>query len=397
MQVSGTVSAGFENVRQVFADLSEDLNPGGGALAVSHHGELVVNLWCGMARPDTPWQEDTRAVVMSATKGAAALCCALLVDRGLLDPDKTVAQYWPEFAANGKADITVAQLLDHSAGVITFADYENLLLWDGSGWGETSEIQRRLAAAHPEWEPGTVHGYHGLTSGWLWDYLIQHLTGLTTGAFFQQEIAGPLKLDCDIGSSKTVIDQTAHCFEIDMSRLPDEMRDQIQPLMDANGDQSTLTGKAFVARDGEGALHKLAHLMNNPKVLEVEVPAANGTATARSLACMYDALANGGEYLGIQLLGTKTIDLFTRERRNDVDQVLGLPSSRGFGYMLNRAVSPLGNAMGPNIESFGHSGAGGQQAFADPVAGLGFGFVRNALSLNPFHGLALIDSVYKAL
>ena len=169
MNVEGTVAAGFEPVKQ-YLEASEDQLLGGGcALAVMSDGKPVIDLWAGMAAPGRPWKRDTRGVLMSATKAAAATCLAVLADRGLLEPEEPVATYWPEFAAGGKEKITVAQLLDHSAGTITIPGYEDLLQWDGSGWDQIEEIERRLASAVPEWEPGSCHGYHGLTCGWAWD------------------------------------------------------------------------------------------------------------------------------------------------------------------------------------------------------------------------------------
>ena len=394
LDIHGSISDGFERVQQVFADMSADLAPGGGALAVYHRGRLVVDLWCGEARPGVPWEENTRGVLMSATKGAAALCCALLVERGDLRPDKRVMEYWPEFGANGKADITVAQILDHSAGTITFPGYDELLDWDGRGWGESVEIQRRIAEAKPEWVPGCCHGYHGLTCGWQWDYLVQRITGLTTGEFFQREFASKLGLDFVIGSPEPVIANTAHCIELDMNRLTTEMRELFEPLMNASSNESTLTGKAFFARNGVGVLHRIAQLMNNPRVLEVEISAANGTATARSIARMYALLANSGELDDLRLLRSETLADFCEERRNEPDVVLGQVVSRGLGFELNRISGPLGEPMGPHPQAFGHSGAGGQQAFADPVAKIGVGLLRNALTLNPVHGLTMIEAIY---
>lgn len=397
MKVEGSVAPGFEPVRSLLEQSEGQLLGGGCALAVNVNGVPVVDLWAGLAGPDRPWQQDTRAVLMSATKAAAATCIAVLVDRGLLDTDAPAATYWPEFAANGKEAITVAQLLDHSAGTITIPDYENLLQWDGRGWSETDEIERRLATAAPEWEPGSCHGYHGLTCGWAWDALVRRVDGRTLGTFFREEIAEPLNLDFSIGTTPEDCARTAQVKDMVVEDLPDELRGLLEQLLKNNRDPSHYSGKAFVARDGVGALDRLAMLMNNPEVLGAEVPAGNGTATARALARFHALLAGKGTLDGVKILSPETVDLFATERRSADDVVLGIPTSRGLGFFLNLLEGPLGRGMGPTPAAFGHSGAGGQQGFADPELGVSVGFVRNHLTLDPFFGPAIVASVYDCL
>ncbi len=397
MRVDGTVAAGFEPVQSCLEAADDQLLGGGCALAVTLNGEPVIDLWAGFAAPGQPWQQDTRAVLMSATKAAAATCMALLVDRGQLDPDAPVATYWPEFAANGKAAITVAEVLDHSAGTITIPRYENLLQWNGRGWDEIEEIEARLASAAPEWEPGSCHGYHGLTCGWAWDALMRRVDGRSLGSFFREEIAGPLNLDFSIGTPAADCQRVARVQDFDLSGLAPELRALLEPLLLSNRDPSHLCGKAFLAREGVGALDRLAMLMNNPRVLATEVPAGNGTATARSLARFHALLAGWGSLDGVTLLSAETIARFSAERRTEVDLVLGMPTSRGLGFFLNRVEGPLGRGMGPTPTAFGHSGAGGQQGFADPERGVSLGFVRNHLTLEPFFGPKLVECVYECV
>lgn len=397
MEVEGKVIAGFEPVKQYLQESDDQLLGGGCALAVTWDGKPVVDVWAGNAAPGRPWQEDTRGVLMSATKAAAATCIAMLADQGRIDVDAPAAVYWPEFAAGGKEKITVAQLLDHSAGTITFPGYEELLHWDGRGWDQIDEIERRLASAVPEWEPGSCHGYHGLTCGWAWDALVRRVDGRSIGNFFREEIADPLGLDFSIGTSPEDCGRVAKVKDMDLSILPAEMRTVLEPLLLNNRDPSHYAGKAFVARDGAGALDRLAELMNNPEVLATEVPAGNGTATARGLARFHAMLAGGGALDGVQILSEGTLTRFTTERRTEMDQVLGMPTSRGLGFFLNLFEGPLGRSMGPTPEAFGHSGAGGQQGFADPKRRVSVGFVRNHLTLEPFFGAGLVERIYQCL
>ncbi|MEE9280650.1 MAG: serine hydrolase domain-containing protein [Myxococcota bacterium] len=393
--MAGTTASGFEHVAEAFEAGAADLGRGGGAFCAYVDGEKVVDLWTGNAAPGRPWQEDTRAVLMSSTKGAAALCCLVLADRGRLDVDRRVADYWPEFAKEGKEHITVRQLLDHSAGTIGVPGHETLLQWDGTGWRDTAEIVRRLERAAPAWEPGTQHGYHALTCGWLWGELLRRITATTLGQFFRDEIAVPLGLELEIGTP--VADRVARVIDVELDVLPPDIRELLEPLYVANRDPATLTGQAFLARDGVGLLDRLAQLMNNPSVLAAEVPGGNGTATARGVARMYAALALGGELDGCRICGPDTIAQFTVEQRCEDDVVIGLPVSRGLGYWLNRVPGTLGNRMGPNDEAFGHGGAGGQIGFADPVRRVSVGFVRSQLSLIPTYSDALIEALYAHL
>src|SRR4051812_47832764 len=210
-QVEGTVEAGFEGVRDAFAKNFEDHGEVGAAFALHVDAKLVVDLWGGMADPKTnrPYTEDTLQLVFSTTKGATAMCANLLAERGLLDVDAPVAQYWPEFAQNGKENIPVRMLLNHQAGLYTVDKapaYADTLKWD--------PIIEALAAQKPLWEPGTQHGYHAVTYGWLVGEVVRRISGRSIGQFFQEEIAAPLGIEFWIG-------------------LPKEQHDRVAPLVAA--------------------------------------------------------------------------------------------------------------------------------------------------------------------
>ncbi len=262
IRIDGDVAGGFEHVREAFESGATDLGQGGGAFCAYVDGQKVIDLWGGERSPGTPWERETRAVLMSSTKGAAALGMLLLADRGELDPERPVVYYWPEFGAERKDGIRVAELLDHSAGVVTLLEYANLLQWSGEGWGDVEEITRRLERTGPLWEPGTQHGYHALTCGWLWGELVRRLTGSSLGEFFRKEIALPLGLELEIGTSPDT--PVAHITGFDLDALPPDTRELVEPLMVSARDPDTVAGQAFMARDGVGVLDTLAELMNNP-------------------------------------------------------------------------------------------------------------------------------------
>jgi CubicO group peptidase (beta-lactamase class C family) len=210
--IEGDVAPGSERVRDVFGDNFEGHGDVGAAVCVYRHGRKVVDLWGGLADAGTgrPWTRDTLQLVYSATKAATATCAHLLAQRGELDLDKPAADYWPEFAAQGKADIPVRWLLSHRAGLPVIDNplpLADLLAWD--------PMAAALAAQRPVWERGTAHGYHGRTFGWLVGELIRRVSGRSVGTFFAEEIAGPAGLDFYIGlpaaergrASQMVIDE----------------------------------------------------------------------------------------------------------------------------------------------------------------------------------------------
>ncbi|PZF91889.1 serine hydrolase domain-containing protein, partial [Micromonospora endophytica] len=210
MDVQGTVAPGFEGVREVFARNFATHGEVGAAVCVYRHGRPVVDLWAGVADPDTgrPWREDTLQVVYSTTKSATAACAHLLSQRGELDLDAPVAAYWPEFAAAGKEGIPVRWLLSHQAGLpaldtpVSLADIRS---WD--------PVVRALARQAPVWTPGTAHGYHGLTYGWLVGEVVRRVSGRSLGDYFAEEIAAPLGLDFWIGLPASELPRVSRIVE----------------------------------------------------------------------------------------------------------------------------------------------------------------------------------------
>ena len=379
MTISGHVADGFEPVRDAFADNFETHGELGAGVAVYVEGELVVDLVGGTADPtsdadDTPYGTDALQLVFSTTKGAAAVCANLLVQRGELDPDALVTDVWPEYGQAGKEGTTIAMLLDHQAGVPVVDDppsLEEVL--------QVTPIVEALAAQAPLWEPGTAHGYHALTYGWLVGEVVRRIDGRPIGQFFAEEVAGPLGLDFWIGLPDDQQDRVVPLVpsrpsadDFDMASLDPEILPLLQDLATAFLDPNSTTNRALML-DGTFLLGGGRLAWNLPEVRASQIPAANGVTNARSLAKMYAACV--GEVDGVRLLDEDTLQRATTEHSGGRDQVLIMPTRFGLGFMLTSNFSPL---LGER--SFGHPGAGGSLGFGDPDHGVGFGYVMSKMS-----------------
>lgn len=398
--VQGTVEAGFEGVRAAFEQNFVRHGEVGAAFALYVDGRKVVDLWGGVADAATgaPYAEDTLQLVFSSTKGATALCANLLAQRGELDLDAPVAAYWPEFARGGKADVPVRWLLNHKAG-LPFVE-RNLALDEALAWDPPVEA---LAAQTPVWEPGTAHGYHAVTYGWLVGEVVRRVTGRTLGRFFADEVAAPLGLDFWIG-------------------LPDEQQARVAPLTNRGlrrGDPHPETAPGMQAEEGSTLTEMIEQLLgpgsllvkalggtgevfigdgvfNRPEVRAAELPAANGVTNARSLARMYAGTIGPVEdAMAAPLLTPDQVAAASTCQTEGPDQVLMLETTFGLGYMTSSPFSPYGGRA-----SFGHAGAGGSVGFADPENGIGFGYVMNrmlaSLSGDP-RSQGLVRAVYDAI
>ena len=371
-----------------------DLGDGGGAFCAYVDGECVVDLWTGPTGPgDRAWAEDTRAVVMSSTKGLTTLCAHLLEDRGELDLDAPVVRYWPEFGSERKSSTTVRQLLSHQSGAIGLPGSDELLSWDGGGWDDTVAIAAGVAAGAPAWEPGTRHGYHGVTFGWLVGELVRRISGSSLGTFFEAEVARPLGLAgaVSIGTPPAQLGSVATVMEFPVRPGKESALRAIDPA--SRSGRSVLAGaRGSLFADEEGR-PRFAEFMNTPAVLQAEIGALGATATARALARVYAALATGDE-----LVSRASVERFRTEQVCGRDAVMGVPTRWAVGYSLEppTLVPGIPPMHGPNDGAFGHMGAGGQVAFADPTARVACGFVRNHLESQalPLMGACLVDVLY---
>lgn len=372
--IDGTVAPGFEGVADAFRANFENFGEIGASVAVYQGGQLMVDLWGGVADPDSgrAWGRDTCTIVYSVTKGATATVLHRLAQEGTIDLNERVAHYWPAFGVAGKDAVTVRQLFSHQVGLPHLEEQLS-----GEELFDIDRVAALLAAQTPIWEPGTAHGYHALTYGWLAHGFFTAATGESTGSLFRRLIAEPLSLDFWIGvPPSTRVDYAplvnGEISAIDLDSIPDpEMRAGIETLMAAMGDPNSLfsrvlsTNGALPTPDGP--------TWNAPEIRAGEQPAAAGVTNARSLGKMYAATVS--EVDGTRLLTEQTVRDATQVEAEGPDQVLLSPSKFGVGYQLHSDTTQL---LSP--ASFGHMGAGGALGFADPDHQIGFGYVQNMLS-----------------
>ncbi|MEU1127396.1 serine hydrolase domain-containing protein [Streptomyces sp. NPDC005899] len=366
MDVRGTVTPGFEAVRDAFVRNFEERGERGAAVAVYRHGVKVVDLWAGTRDVDgsEPWAVDTVQVVRSAGKGVAAAVLLLLYQRGQVDLDAPVGTYWPEFKANGKDRVLVRHLLAHRAGL---AALDRTLTPEEAADGITGP--KAVAAQQPQWEAGTDHGYHAQTFSWLIGELVRRVTGRTIGRWVAEEIARPLGLDFWFGLPADEAHRTGRIGPVPAPAAEGATGAlRVRPkrsVVDAYRDPASLTRRAF------GAIDPFPD-ENDPAYRAAELPASNGVATARGLARCYAAMI--GEVDGHRLFAPATLTLARTEESAGPDRVLVVGTRFGLGYMLHGPAAPF---LGPG--SFGHPGRGGSLGFADPESGVSFGYVTNGL------------------
>jgi len=358
IEVKGHCRAGFEGVKEAFARNFTEDGDVGASFAATVDGRFVVDIWAGSADAagTVPWDQDTIVNVWSTTKAMAALCTLMLVDRGQLDLDAPVADYWPEFAQAGKEELPVRYLISHSSGLSGLEEpipVEALYDWD--------RITAMLARQAPWWEPGTASGYHSLTFGYLLGELVRRTTGKTIGTFFREEVTVPLGADFHIGLA----------VEHD-----DRVGELIPPVMPKPGDADYVD---------PADLSEIARKMGNPVMSAdvtkqrawraAEIPAANGHGNARSVARVVAALACGGTLDGVRLLGMDTIEKAIEEQISGTDLVMQIPVRLGLGFGLNDPLWP----MGPNPRTFYWGGWGGSTVVIDLDARVSHSYVMNLM------------------
>jgi len=370
--VQGHCDPRFGEIREIFEKSFDGDEEIGAAICFVADGETVVDLWGGHydAERTRPWERDTLVNTYSTTKGLTAICAHQLVERGLLDLDAPVAKYWPEFAAAGKGELPVRWLLSHQAGLPAVRKPlpdDAVVSWD--------VMCAALAEQEPWWEPGTKHGYHALTFGFLVGEVIRRASGQTVGQWLREHVTGPLDADYHIGFGPELDARTSDLHGSLFAKPGADVPDLPGPLgqmMKDMSDPTTMTGAAF------NNPPRGAERVNTREWRAAEVPAANGHGTARALARIYGALARGGEIDGVRILEPESIVLARTEQAFGPDAVLGqLPMRFGLGFMLRQDLMPLS----PSPDAFGHPGAGGSIGMADPDAKVGFGYVMNKMHL----------------
>ena len=367
--VQGTVEPGFEPVRDAFERNFAEHGEQGAACAAYVRGTKVVDLWGGVADHTTrrPWTQDTISLIWSATKGPAAMCVHLLAQRGEIDLDRPVAHYWPEFAQNGKSDITVRMVLSHRAGLPVI---DAPLSVD-----EMIAVTPAIAALErqaPSWTPGSKHGYHAITYGFLVTEIVRRITGRGVGPFLAEELAAPLGLDLWIGLPAehehrvTRLIEAAPTDTSAVAAMPADIQQAAAELAEAVMDPSSVTHRAlhvggFLTRD-----------MNTARVHATEWAFGNGICDARSLARLYAACV--GAVDGVRLLSDEQLEAAIAEQANGPDQVLRYPARWASGFMLpNRVESWLGEG------SFGFAGAGGHLGLGHVGHQVGFAYTMTKM------------------
>jgi len=394
--IQGTVAPGFEGVRRAFEWNFAHTHEVGAAFAVYHRGEKVVDLWGGYVdtKKRRPWQEDTVTTVFSTTKGIASCAMALAHSRGLFEWDAPMAEYWPEFAQEGKGRITVREVFGHQAGLAAIDEpLDPVILGDLSRLGEI------LGAQKPAWQPGQYHGYHAITLGFYQGELLRRVDPdhRSLGTFFREELAEPLGLDIHIGLPRT----------FPVQRLsPIFPGNPFVALVRANGrhtlsrfmmlamlNPKSITHRAFM----NPKLKNAAEINTLRELREVEIPAANGIADARSIARLYSAFALGGGEIGLR---SETLDDLMAPpqlpARGPRDLVLKTDTLFSLGFMKQG----VGFEFASSDRAFGTPGAGGSFGFADPDAQLGVAYVMNKMGwhlVNDPREKELRDAVYRAV
>lgn len=381
--IHGLVEPGFGDVAKALGANLERRGDVGAACCVYLDGKPVVDIWAGFADAGSsrPWQDDTLAVVFSTTKGATAVCANLLIERGVLDPNMTVADVWPEFAVNGKESIPLGAVLSHRAGLpVVEGDFtlESALAWD--------PVVQQLARQTPRWAwEEAAPGYHIRSYGWLTGEVVRRVTGQTLGQFFEKEVAGPLGLDWWIGLPESEEPRVATLLPPAPPEDP-----ELRELMDAFTAPGTMTGDALT---GPSDLFHYDDMWNTRQMRRCELPSSNGVAGARAIARMYAATVSDVD--GRRLLSPATVARARRVESDGPDRVLGIPMRFGLGFALGPSLPP---ACGP--AAFGHPGAGGSLGFADVDARVGFGYVMNQMQLGvtgDARSEVLVRAVYAAI
>jgi CubicO group peptidase (beta-lactamase class C family) len=389
VRIEGHVSAGFEAVRDAFAENFTRRHELGGACCVYYRGEKVVDLWGGVRNKSNgePWDEDTMVIVWSATKGLAAMTLALAHSRGWLDYDECVSTYWPEFAQEGKETITVRQLLAHQAGLFAFNEPV-----DKSVVADLDRLAIVLARQKPAWQPGTRVGYHALTLGFYEGELLRRVDPQhrSLGQFFQDEIATPLQLDFYIRLPESIPNSMLATLA---TPNPIAMLLGFPPRLTlASFNRRSNIHRALIANPGTGICLDQQRIYSR----NFEVPSGGGVGTARAMALAYSEFATGGRKLELRAETlNELIAPATPSTHGFYDECLFGEIQYSLGFMKPSLAWPFGSEG-----SFGSPGSGGSLGFADPKAGIGYGYVTSqmgaTLTGDP-RDLALRNALYSII
>jgi len=371
MEIKGNCQERFLEVKELFGSLHKSGREVGSSFSVYQDGKPIIDIWGGYSDKDQTkqWNRDTLATVWSTTKGVAAITIAHAFENKLIEYERKVSEYWPEFGCNGKEDITVGMLLSHQAGICG-SKTDNV-----EDYYSQSVMAKELANMHPIWEPGTASGYHSMTYGWLVSELIIRVTGKTLGNYFKENIGDPNQIDFHIGLP-----------------LAEEKRvAEMIPFPKESNQSSTKPNDAQIA---SGSGPNLLKHQNTTKWRSAEIPSANGQGCASAIAKLYSLVVTDDHSL--KIINDKTIETMTAERITNRDLVLDVVTRWGSGFIMNMHKV----IYGPEETSFGHSGWGGSCGFGDPINRIGVSYVMNNMKNNfaaDGRSLELINKTYECL
>ena len=384
--IAGRYDDEFREVADIFRKQIARTD-GGASVAVYHRGRLVVDLWGGVrSRDGDPWTRDTLAMCWSTTKGVVATCAHVLADRGELDYDERVATYWPEFAQNGKGDITVRQVLSHCAGLHRFGT----IIDHGSKMLDWEHMTDALARAKPAYEPGTSVGYHALTFGWLVGELVRRISGTPIEEFLQKEIAEPLGLDGLYIGCPSEQRHRSGATGTDAAARFDALVWPLRPLGGFALNQVSLGLRVLGSPINPHRMlnavvsRGIEDVIVDPRLLDAAIPAMNGHFDAVSLGAMYAMLAGGGQLGGVRILSEETVRKACEIQNDQRDRVVVINMQWRLGYIGCRYI----NNQLPH--AYGHMGFGGSGAWADPEHDLALAMVCNRGRGTPIGDLRIL-------
>ena len=377
--VHGHVAERFARVGERFSNHFETAGEVGASLCIWYQGEQVVDLWGGRRaeeRNSADWDAETLVNVFSVTKGLVATVCLWLEDQGMLDLNAPIAEVWPEFTARDKGKVTWSQVLNHTSGVVAID--EPISLKDLEAW---TPVERALEVQAPLWEPGTAQGYHAVTFGLILRAAVQRLTGRSVGDLLASEIAGPLGADVYVGLPEALDGRVATLVP---PRGLGAVKAIAKPLLKGGSMESQFVRNVFLRPNSPGARavrnprvlggKKLANY-NLPRVRRMQLPWANGHATARGLARVYQALVQGGELDGSKILSPATCRRPAKfQTWSELDLTMRKPMGFSQGFLKEQPT-----LFSPSPGWFGHTGTGGSLGYADPDEGIAFAYVMNKL------------------
>jgi CubicO group peptidase (beta-lactamase class C family) len=374
----------LHRLKPLFEENFEKYGELGAAVSVWQNGKSIVDLHGGFcdAGRQKPWTADTVVLVWSATKGIGSACVLHALQQRKIRLDRTVTEFWPEFGQAGKDKITLGQLLSHQAGLCALDQRVDVLDYDG--------VVRALEVQTPLWAPGNAHGYHARTFGFLLDELVRRIARKTLSDYWQENFAWPLELDFWIGLPEEQNSRVATIYAARSGKPPEPAqfyRDLSTP--------GTLARKTFTSPYGLNVISK----MNDPQIRAQPNVSFGGIGSASVLAKFYSILANGGEFNGQIFFSPETIERMTTTLSDGPDRVFQIPTAFSAGFMKDSRDSAR-RLFGPSARSFGHPGAGGSHAFADPENKIAFAYVMNQMEQSVLpneKSLRLVDAIYGLL